>query len=553
MSGDGGKIARDEQFWLDVGRGTAAAYASHEDWLFRRVETIEFAGANSVKRSISVDFEMPRELPDLGERAAFGTKLVPISVYNKWPPLMDFNFVGPTGHPTSLYLRTTNAQLDFGLLLGMAEKALSANDCPCSGNWLRGLARCNRDGDCRRLAPQLVRELGEVVKTRRPTQKAIERATNQLRIELKKKLAHALDHERASDSKGLITQIGATVDLAGRLAGSSILWVAATGTPGTDRIVKFSYCNSFTAARNRVRRAMIRCSWAWRAIHIDLTHAGRYVRFHLDVQAPPGNVELAHVAVGAFPPANVELADDEARLESMQALAEKYPEVVSPDEWIGPESSRFYLDYGEPLVLASSEPPRRGGKQAVGNQHDASVELVDGRAHVYLGPSSAPSHRVWLSLRLAAPREGFVKSCAIAAVAVALLMIAGYFGLSSSADHLEAAAVLLSIVPLVLGLILVRPGEQALERYHITGVRLMALLSGMAPIVGALALVLTHVHEKHAKGDKQVPPDLSLVKPIWLGLMSLSVVLAIALIVSWARAVPAEVYGGRVEVEDLAE
>src|ERR1700758_5611029 len=103
-----------KSFWFGVGRASATAYAAHEEWLYRRVETIEFIGRHSVKRSISVDFEVPSRLPSLRDRAPKGTSLVPISVLHKWPPLMDFDFIGPTGHPTSRYIGTTNKHLDFG-------------------------------------------------------------------------------------------------------------------------------------------------------------------------------------------------------------------------------------------------------------------------------------------------------------------------------------------------------------------------------------------------------------------------------------------------------
>jgi hypothetical protein len=174
-------------------------------------------------------------------------------------------------------------------------------------------------------------------------------------------------------------------------------------------------------------------------------------------------------------------------------------------------------------------------RRKIGWDEDCSTQLLEDRAHVYLGEKSAPSHRVWLQLKLAVPRNGFIKGCMLTALVVALLMTAAYFGLSSAADHLEATAVLLSIVPVVLGYILVRPGEQALERDHITGVRTIAMLAGATPIVGALALVLTHVDRK---GESPTPPDLSVVKPIWLGLAIAGWLAVLALTWSWHKAPP---------------
>jgi hypothetical protein len=501
-------------------------------------------------------FEIPEGLPELGKRAATGTRIVPISIYHKWPLLMDFDFIGPTGDPTSLYLRTTNQKLDLGLLLGMTDLALAlgaSSGAPLSGADLRVAAqRQARKGDA--LVPALRRELAKVIESREPSQHEVARAVNQLRDDLVKMLADALERERRLDRNHIAEQIAATVDLAARLAGSSILWVAVQGEPGTDRIAKFSYCDAYRASvpdvpdsaprrkatdiqRPRVRdawwkRAMIACSWRHRNLFISLPHAGRYVRFHLDIRAPHGSIELVEVDAMALPPATADHDLRDAEVSSVEKLARKYPEVNLPDEWVGPDSSRFYLDYGEPIVLASASTRRgRSPGKASGSDHEATVEIIDGRAHAYLGARGAPSHRVFLQLKLAAPRNGFIGNCMLAALLVAAMMGAVCADLQSAAHNLEPTVVLLSVVPVVLGYVLVRPGEQALERYHISGVRSMALLSGATPILGALALVLAHIS---AKGE----PDLSNVRKVWFALVFISVATAAGLAVSFFRAAP---------------
>lgn len=227
------KLRRSADFWLKIGRRSAFAYARHANWLFRRVETIDFVGSGSVKRHISVDFEVPPGLPKLGKHAAKGIRLVPISVYYKWPPLMGFDFLGPNGRPTSLYRRATNKQLDFGLLLGMVDLAVARSmfdDEPKSRKDLQSLAREVAKTDV--LDSCLQCRLKTVVDNRRPQWAEVERATNELRDELTSKLAGPLNRGR----EDVAAQIAATVDLAGRLADSSILWVGVDGNPGTDRI-----------------------------------------------------------------------------------------------------------------------------------------------------------------------------------------------------------------------------------------------------------------------------------------------------------------------------
>jgi hypothetical protein len=217
-------------------------------------------------------------------------------------------------------------------------------------------------------------------------------------------------------------------------------------------------------------------------------------------------------------------------------LARKYSRLDLPDEWVGPESSRYFMDYGEPLPLASTSPSNRDADDRTGTDQGASAEIVDRRTHVYLGPRSAPSHRVVLQIKLAASRQGFVVGCLFAALTIAVPMSAVFFRLTSAALSLEATVVLLSVVPVVLGYVLVRPDEEALERYHIDGVRLMAMISGATPIVGAFILILTHTNAS---------PDLTLVRPIWGGLVFISWVMAAGLAFGYARAAPSKEHNDR--------
>lgn len=168
-----------------------------------------------------------------------------------------------------------------------------------------------------------------------------------------------------------------------------------------------------------------------------------------------------------------------AEVQSLTNLGRTSDAVDEPDEFVGPVSSRYLMVYGDPRVLASWPPePDEAPEPAGRASREASAEVVDRRAHIYLGVRTAPSHRVFLQLKLVAPRRGFIMGCAIAAGAIAALMSVAFLNLTAAGLHLEPTVVLLSVVPVVLGYVLVRPGEHALERYHITGVRAMALLAG---------------------------------------------------------------------------
>jgi hypothetical protein len=454
--------------WYDVGQNSAQAHLDRKTWLFRRVESIEFLGHYSLRRHVSIDFEIPR-LPRLGSRAPRGGRLVPVSVFGKWPPLMDFNLTGPDGCPISLYVRDTNKSLDFGLLIGMA-KALNTD-----------------------LSPGLKQQLARLVATDEPPAQAIGGVTAMLREELEQA------HPRATLARH--RQIVDTVNLAAQLANSSILWVPVVGTRGSDRIVKFSYLDKRQPTRS-FRQFLIACSWHDRAFYIPLPHAGQHTRYHLDIRTPKAGVELLRARTIVFP---------------------SEPDAGDPEPAGSSGSTRE--------VEPSDGRARRYTHNAPNwPRVPGSSEIVDRRVHIYHPARTSPSHRVALQLVIAATREGFISGCLIVAMTLALLMSAAYARLSSAAEHLDAFVVLLAAVPLVLGYLLVRT-EDPLEREGIVGVRAMATLSGLVPIVGALSLVFSR---QPAGTDA---PTLSVARPVWAALTILSWLLVVGLTWSWALAV----------------
>jgi hypothetical protein len=541
--------------WFQIGKQSAPAYARRRDWLFRRVESIEFLGRRSVRRRVSIDFEVPAGLPYPATRAEKDARLVPISVFQKWPPLMGFDITGQDGHPASLYMRATNMQLDFGLVLGMSQLVLGMADHATGG-----------------LSPDLQRNLALLIRTPEPDESYVEDVVDLLEAELVRALQRELLEERAHGSSAVAGRIAATVDLAAQMAASSVLWVPAAGIPGADRIVKFSYLDQYSRGSEKSwwSRLRVACSWRTRLLSIDLPHAGRFTRYHLDVRAPHGGVEIVEAEAIAFPPAqplrrlealerggstgppgsesaptahgvarpagnehartaDAPAAEAKGEVTALENLPDVYPEVQAADDFVGPRSGRSVMVYGKPTVLATTVND--------GVKRDGSAQRVDRRAHVYLGPRSAASHRVLLQLKLAAPRGGFIWDCMFAAWAIAGLLLLAFVNLKGVAHHVEATVVLLSVVPIVLGYVLVRPGEQDLERYHITGVRGMALISGATPILAALGLVVT----ARTDSSSSSLPDLSSVKPVWAALLALSGLAAFGLTLSWGlAAAPAE-------------
>jgi hypothetical protein len=424
---------------------------------------------------------------------------------------MDFDFRGPNNEPLSLYKRSTNKQLDFGLLMGMVAQL--------------GLE----------LESALRERLALLVADNSPPSERVEEITGQLQSVLVQADPSIPElHEWVAD----------TANLAAQLANSSILWAPIAVRRGTDCIVKFSYLDSYgRAQRHWPRQLLISCSWHDRVLYIPLPHAGQHTRYHVDLRTPKGGVEFLRVQTRAlpalFPASGYEVGGvgsgesaggTEVRA-SGQAKASSASTAATAHMGIG----EIRQAEGAQLPSSADAPMRAAGDvPSVARREDlASImpysEIVDRRVHIYHPAQSAPSHRVYLVLAIAATREGFISQCAMVAVALATLMSVAYAELEAAAQNLAGFVVLLAAIPLVLGYLLVR-SEDALEREGIVGVRALAVLSGMMPILGGLSLVLT-------RGLSNGGP-LGATRPLWAGLTLAGWVIAASLMWSFCMAAP---------------
>ncbi len=478
-----------DNYWVEIGRRSALTHSLRRRWLYRRVESIEFLGSSAVRRRVSVDLELPKHLPSLEEqeRGEEDRRLVPVSVLPKWPPLMEFDLLGADDHPASLYVGHTNVSLNFGLLIGLIEMLRLRVEYPkLVGAWrgefdekkldaFANVVDSSRPPDVLNALPRvLLEQLALIVAQDEPGNQQLAAATRALRDELRPELNSPDDAPVARDA-------GETVDLASQLGNSSILWVPLRGTPGADRIVKFSYVDPWEPYEPFLRRCLVACSWSERSFWISLPHAGLHTRYHLDVSAPEG-LEVTAARASAFAGAKSQT---------------RVPGVTGP---IG------------------------------------QAEISGGRVHIYLPFRDAPSHRTFLNLRLAARRGGFVQACLVTAVLLALVMTVAFGWLTQVNVNIDATVVLLALVPLILGYVLVRPAAHELERDQVTGVAIMALIAGAAPIGGALVLVFTHL-----EGGK----DVSGLQPVWAGLLTLNWAVVAGLSLSWLfAATPIHIGGG---------
>ena len=478
-------------FWYRVGYATAPAYIRRKEWLYRRVESMKFVGRRCLHRQVSIDFELPDDLPCLKDRAPVGGRLVPVSVFVKWPPLMDLDFRGRNGEPLSLYKRTTNKQLDFGLLNGLANQLEIEFDA--------GLAR----------------DLALLVGINEPPATLVQDVIRDLRDALVPAAQH--DNPRRE------AQIADIANLASQLANSSILWAPVSAHHGEDCVVKFSYLDNYAPKRS-LRQALIACSWHDRTMVIPLTHAGLYTRYHADISTEAG-IEFVRAVTRGMPTTppgprildHLEHADDVASSEPAPRLP---PVVESPPQLLGgcPEDDGEHASIRDDPMLSLA-------LEAI---VDGSSYIADRHIHVYHPPRTARSHRIFLQIELAASREGFIAYCLAMAITLALVMSVAFAELEAAAAALPAFVVLLAAAPLVLGYLLVR-AEDPLEREGVIGVRAMAIASGALPILGGLMLVLSNpTSSRH--------PDLTFVHPAWAGFTIASWMIALGLGWSWSMA-----------------
>lgn len=329
----------------------------------------------------------------------------------------------------------------------------------------------------RTLPEHLIPDLADLIASDQPLPSAVERLTSET--------WEVLSKISATDKK-LFDRCGEALDLVGLLAARSMLWVPLQGTQPRDCIVKFSYFDKIEQAPRRLPlRVLTTLGWREQTIFVALPHSGLHTRYHLEVLAPPG-----------------------AGIEIMAARTLAFPGATLP------------------------EPPESRQEHAGSPQDDeptGSARVVDRRVHIYHPFRSAPSHRMFLQLRWAASREGYVTGCVTSAAIIALVMSVSQAWLTQISRGTDSTIVLLAVIPVVLGSILVKPAEHMLERGWVVGIRSMALLAGAIPIAGAFLLLL-------AKDE----PGNPAVRTVWSVLTLASWAIVTSLTVSWIFAAHAD-------------
>jgi hypothetical protein len=245
--GDGGAGAGGEQpvAARDGATRLLQLLAEPARWTHRRVERVVFLDDRTVRRRVSVDFEVPAELEGVP---------VPLALLRK-RPLVEFDLRDEGGRALPMLTRRQNGGLAAEVLLAAAEG-------------VGGALAPELAGDLRRLATAAVEEAEGVLED--------------LRRGSRGEAGAALLDDPAFES------------LAFELARGFLLLVDVPAGGGR-RILKFGYAEPL-AWRTTLPQRM---SWRAAGVEIDVPAVARAGSYHLEVQAPEG-LEIAWASLLAF-------------------------------------------------------------------------------------------------------------------------------------------------------------------------------------------------------------------------------------------------------------
>ena len=102
----------------DIGLDVFVFYARMDKWIRRRVEKITFVDARTVRRQVSVDFELPL-VPPLDKRMEPPVYLVPLALLHK-EPLVGFDLRDEGGSSLPVLTKEENGFVTWSALASIA-------------------------------------------------------------------------------------------------------------------------------------------------------------------------------------------------------------------------------------------------------------------------------------------------------------------------------------------------------------------------------------------------------------------------------------------------
>jgi hypothetical protein len=225
-------------------------------WIVRRVESIEFLDDTNVRRRVSIDFALPRQVTPIRLGIRNRTTFVPLTYFEKGP-MRNFDLRDESGAALPLLTKTENGELSAAALAYLGERALgqSLEDEVLSD--LTDLTYASGDA-ASSLLERLFRQEGAA----RPT-------------------------------RFRLAQDAAFAGQAQRLAEAFLLIVPLRNSAGR-RVIKFAFDEPLVRTRHgRPQRFAESLSWRPTRITVDVPGVPLSGSYHLEAQAP-AELTLTH-------------------------------------------------------------------------------------------------------------------------------------------------------------------------------------------------------------------------------------------------------------------
>lgn len=413
-----------------VGASAAPHVAERSKWIHRRVEQITFPLPSDrvYRRDVSIDFTIPGVRPVRSNSSPL--YYAPLSLLERWPPLLRLDIRGPEGRPLPLLTSNQNARADAALLRAVAADVLSK----------AGLS----------LTPQLNEMLDRLAGLRHSARQQPPR----LRV-LLGTLLSLIPPESLGARPPEMEALAADhlfVELAGAMPRSTILWLGVSGSPGERQIVKLSYDAPLL---------MHMQPWSLKAFGME--------PLVLDFQAPHlGGSGSYHLAVSVPPPLHI---TDSAVILSRPQTAEGMPHAARPVT--GCTQAQGTVDFASP----------EGALSLYANQ-----EARDARFYVS-GPRTGSQGKARIAIVVS--RGSLIRPGAAAGVAITALLAAVTLRLGASLRYREAVVTTLLIAPALLAYLVVRPADHIVAGQYLRGLRRVLMGLGAVPLLAAASLAVS--------------------------------------------------------------
>lgn len=130
-----------------VGSAMWLAWATRSDWIHRRVDSVEFMDAETMRVHASIDFTVPEGMPVIGDQIAGRSRvMVPLTVLRKDEPVFHFDLLDEAGGTISKLRAQDAAAVGGEILVSLVRVKRPTDPRPLLEEGLRGIALSEPSG-----------------------------------------------------------------------------------------------------------------------------------------------------------------------------------------------------------------------------------------------------------------------------------------------------------------------------------------------------------------------------------------------------------------------